>query len=280
MRAEAKASARAYEEPRGKLLLLWNRVPSLITDVIGHLSGRRSLRPPTGFGWATNGCFLASLLLIAIVISKWGAVEVRENFGPVFFLTLLGCAWMVVAMHVFPWFGLSIGDDVGERRNPAALIGLCGATISVAIIYAAGNLGEGPSYWNNIFSAAVGTIGFFTLWFALELGGRVSVSIAEERDVATGIRFSGFMLAAGLILGRAIAGDWHSELATIQDFFRDGWPAAVLCIVAVFTERVLRPCRARPFPNYRSFGVLPAIAYIGCAWAWVAHLGRWEGMPK
>jgi len=218
--------------------------------------------------------------LIAGALWKWGAVEVRGHCGEVFFLTSVGVIWLIVSLHLFPWFGLCIGDDVIERRNLAALIALLGATLAIATIYAAGNLGEGPSFWNNVFSAGLGTTGFFALWFVLELGGRVSVSIAEERDLASGLRFGGFVLAAGVILGRAVAGDWHSASATVRDCIRDGWLAAALCLAATFVENVLRPSRARPTPAWPGYGLFPALAYLGCACAWVFHLGRWEGMPR
>jgi hypothetical protein len=224
--------------------------------------------------------YLGGLAFIACALWKWGAVEVRRQSSEVFGLTLVGVAWLLISRNLFPWFGLSIADDVKDRRNPAALIALSGATCAVAIIYAAGSLGEGPSYWNNIFSAGMGTAGFFVLWLVLELGGCVSASIAEERDLASGIRLGAFMLAAGLILGRAVAGDWHSESATVRDFIQDGWPAGVLCLIAVLTEHLLRPSRTRPFPGWLRCGLLPALLYLGCAGAWVFHLGRWEGMPE
>ncbi len=52
------------------------------------------------------------------------------------------------------------------------------------------------------------------------MGGKVSVSIVEERDLASGIRTGGLFIAVGLVLGRAVAGDWVSESATLRDFFR------------------------------------------------------------
>jgi hypothetical protein len=225
-------------------------------------------------------CVIASLALIAAALWCWGAVEVRGQVGEVFFLTFLGCIWLIVSYALFPWLGLSVADDAIERRNPAALVAHGGAGVSVAITFAAGNLGEGPSYWNNIFSAALGTGGLFALWFLLEIAGKVSISIAEERDPASGLRLGGFLLAVGLILGRAVAGDWHSESATVRDFLSDGWPAAVLWLIALVLEMMLRPSRYSPFPAWRACGLVPALLYLGFATMWVWHLGRWEGMPK
>ncbi len=213
---------------------------------------------------------------MALGLWHWGAVEVRGHLDQVFPLTLLGCGWLLISSRLFSWLGLSVADDVIERRNRGALVGFCGAFLALTLIYVGGSLGEGPSYWNNIFSAGLGTIGFFLLWFLLELHGRVSESIAEERDLASGIRLSGFLLATGLILGRAVAGDWHSESATVHDLLRDGWPAAALCLFAVSAEWLVRPNRKTPFRPWVSCGLVPAVGYIAIATAWIYHLGRWE----
>lgn len=237
-----------------------------------------SRRPLIGLllivGW------VAGVSLIAAALWNWGAIEVRGKSGVVFFLTFLGYIWVGVAVKLFAWLGLCGADDVIERQNPAALAAVLGGMNAVALIYAGGSLGEGPSYWNNIFSAGLGTITFFFLWLVLELGARISFSIAEERDFASGLRNGGYFLATGLILARAVAGNWHSEAATMNDLLRDGWPAGVLCGSAMVAEFVLRPAISRPFPNWVTSGWLPALAYVIFAIIWVVHLGRWEGMPR
>jgi hypothetical protein len=223
---------------------------------------------------------VASLLLIAAVLYRWSAVDVRTDGGEILFLTFGGAVWLLLATKIFTWLGLSFRDDVMERRNAAALVALCGALVSAAIIYAGGSIGEGPSYWENVFSVALAGTGFFVIWVLLELVGKVSLSIAEERDFASGIRLGGFLLAAGLVLGRAVAGDWHSEEATMQDFIHDGWPAAVLLVFALLIERMARPNRQRPFPAWPSHGLFLALLYLSFAAAWLWHLGAWEGMPR
>ena len=238
------------------------------------------LRFPVAHVLALAGTVFGGLLLLVCALLFYGAKEVRTDIGPVVFLTGLGGAWSITAVMLFPWLGLSIRDDAMERRNPAALLALLGALLAVQLTFAAGNLGEGPSYWNNVFSAALGTGGLLCLWFMLELGGRVSASIAEERDVASGVTLGGFLVASGLILARAVAGDWHSASATLHDFLRDGRPAAGLWLLALVMEWLLRPSRRRPFPFWPVSGLLPALLYLTLAATWLYQLGRWEGFPK
>ena len=90
-------------------------------------------------------CAALSLALIATALWFWGATEVRGETGPVTGLTFVGGFWLVLAYALFPWLGLSLRDDAVDRRNPAALVALGCALPSVAITFAAGNLGEGPS---------------------------------------------------------------------------------------------------------------------------------------
>jgi hypothetical protein len=118
------------------------------------------------------------------------------------------------------------------------------------------------------------------LWIFAESIGKISQSIAEERDLASGLRMSALLIAFGLIIGRALAGDWHSKTATIQDFIRDGWPAAILLLLALIVETVARPNRRRPFPPWPACGLLPAAFYISLATFWLWRLGPWEGMHK
>jgi uncharacterized membrane protein YjfL (UPF0719 family) len=233
----------------------------------------------TGIRWVFALCAAASVAMIAVALHRWGAAEVRADPGEVFWLTLAGGIWLIVTTKLFAWLGLSFRDDALERRNVAALAALCGGLLAVALIYTGGSLGEGPSYLDNFFCAALGTFVLFALWVLLELAGKVSVSIAEERDLASGLRLCGFLLGAGLVLARALAGDWDSAAATVHDLLRDGWPAALLCILALAIELIARPSRRLPFPPWRAYGLVPALGYLALASAWLVHLGAWEGMP-
>src|SRR5437660_427704 len=107
--------------------------------------------------WVFGVCVAASLIMTAVALHFWGAAEIRASAGEVIFLTFFGAVWLMIATKLFPWLGLSLRDDAVERGNIAALAALCGAVVAVDIIYAGGSLGEGPSFMNNFFAAAVGT---------------------------------------------------------------------------------------------------------------------------
>ena len=230
--------------------------------------------------WVFGVCQAASLALIAASLHFWGAAEIRADVFEVLFLTIAGLIWLMLASALFPWFGLSLRDDAMERNNRGALVALCGGLFAVAFIYMGGSVGEGPSYFNNLFCVVLGTASLFLLWMTLEFAGKISRSIAEERDQATGMRLCGFLLAAGLVLGRALAGNWHSEADTFRDFLHDGWPAVAICVLAMLIERFARPSRQRPFPAWTRYGMIPGLVYLALAGAWLWHLGPWEGMSK
>ncbi len=231
-------------------------------------------------GWVFLGCIAVCIAMIADALAWWGAKEIREEGGERFFLTLAGTVYLLFCVYIFKWMGIGLQEDVVERKSTGALVTLGAATIAVALIYCGGSMGEGLFYMENVFSVGLALAGFFIIWILLEVGGKISMSIAEERDLASGIRFGGFLLAVGLILARAVAGDWHSESATVHDFFRDGWPAAVVFGVALVAELLARPNRHLRVPPWPLFGLMPALLYLAIAGVWLWHLGAWEGMPK
>ena len=259
------------------LVVLWFFV---LGGVIARTFGVSIMGFPRGHRRALVASVFGGMAALALALHRYGAKEVREDWGEVFGLILLGGLWLIATMGLFPWMALSLRHDAMEARNPAALVSLLGGVIAILLTFAGGNIGEGPSYWNNVFSAALGTGGVLCLWLLLEICADVSTSIAEERDLASGMRLGGFLIAAGLILGRAVAGDWHSGTATVRDFARDGWMAVPLWALAVILERLLRPSRSTPFPSWRARGMLPALIYLALAFGWVCHLGTWEGFVK
>jgi hypothetical protein len=230
--------------------------------------------------WPFYFCAVAALALVTVTLKLWGAAQVRANVTVVLLFTFVAAVWLMLLIKLFPWLGLSLRDDAVERKNVSVLIVLCGAVLALGFVYAGANIGQGPSYTNNFLCDAIGTGSFFLLWILAESIGKISRSIAEERDLATGLRMCGLLLAFGLVIGRALAGDSHSKTATVRDFVRDGWPAAVLLLLVLIVELFARPNRRQPFPPWPAYGLLPAAVYVSLAGAWFWHLGPWEGLHK
>lgn len=223
---------------------------------------------------------LISLGVLAAVTLFWTAKEIRHGQPYTFLVLAMGGAWLTACSGLFRWLGLNVREDAFERRNRAAALAVSGAVVGAMFVFCGANTGEGPSFWNNVYSALLGGSGWFALWVTLEAATKVSRSITEDRDVATGLRLGAFLAAEGLILGRALSGNWHSAGATTRDFLRDGWPALVLLVIAADIERTLRPTVANPFPAWPTRGALAALFYLAAAAGWVLRLGWWEGAPK
>src|SRR5687767_1864330 len=153
---------------------------------------------------------LIGLMLVFVVLAQWADDEVRNDVRYIILLLLLGGAWMGFFSWLTHWLGISLRQDAAERRNVAAASAWCGAMLGITVLYAGGNTGEGPSLWNNVFSAALGTAAMVALWLVLEFTSGIAHSVTVERDAASGLRLGGFMLASGLVFGRALAGDWQS----------------------------------------------------------------------
>jgi hypothetical protein len=215
----------------------------------------------------------AAFIFVALVL--WADPEVRTRFLYIVILSGLGLGWMGIATAMFRWLGLSLRDDAVDRNNPAARAAWCGGLIGVTLIYAGGNIGEGPSLWNNVYSAGLGIFCLGTLWLVLAQFFGASNSVGVDRDLASGLRLGGWAIAVGLIFGRALAGNWESVSGTTSDFVREGWPATVLTVAAAIVESILRPSPRKHLLPWLSHGAIPVILYVLVASAWVLKLGHW-----
>jgi len=245
------------------------------------------LRPVSKFGCApfqrmpVAAGVLTGFLALALVVWKWADQQIRDNSGYVLLVFAMGGACVAIGIALLPWMtGISLRDDVYERRNSAASIAAGGVMAGLMLAFSAANAGDGPSFWNNVFSGLLSGGTLFVLLLTVASAGGAAASITEERDAATAVRFALLAVAGGLILGRAIAGDWESTTATTRDFIRDGWPALLLFLIAAALERVLRPTPQNPRPSTAGSGWLPGTGYLIFAMAWCAYLGWWGGAAK
>jgi len=209
--------------------------------------------------------FFGCLIILYLVLQFFASSDVRSSLAYIFFYLLLGAAWLRVWLWLLPLVGLIVRDDVVERGNQAAAFSIGGMLIGVTFCYAGGNIGEGPSWIVVVFSALVATSSLFLLWLLLNGLVNITETVTIDRDSATGLRLAFFLISAGLILGRAVAGDWISFDATIKDFIRFGWPVLVLFVIAIGGELLFRPTKERPVGSITAQGIFPAIVYLATA---------------
>jgi hypothetical protein len=221
-----------------------------------------SRRPATQFlGW-----LLPPLAGVAMffVLAKWSSHDVRDNPTYIFFYMVMWLGWTGLWNWLLPYFGLICRDDALERDNTAAGLAIAG-----------GNIGDGPGWWVVVFCAGIATATLLLLWLIENQITRIQETITIDRDVAAGWRTGGFFIAAGLILGRAVAGDWHSTQETVSDFAIRGWPVMILWFVVVALDIAARPTPQRPAANRVIFGVLPGVLLVVAAIGYVIMQGPW-----
>jgi uncharacterized membrane protein YjfL (UPF0719 family) len=209
------------------------------------------------------------ILLILKTLASFDVVDAPEYQ---FMYGVLGLAWLRLAQTLFGFAGLHVRDDLVERRNTAAIPAIAGALLGLTFCYAGGNIGDGPGWWVVVFSAGVATAILFAVWLAFAQLTSGMEAITIDRDPSAGLRAGAFLAANGLVLGRAVAGDWYSIRYTLADAATALPAVAVLLIAAVLAERVGRPTPQRPRAPLLVFGVIPSVLYLAIAVAAVSAM--------
>jgi uncharacterized membrane protein YjfL (UPF0719 family) len=188
-------------------------------------------------------------LLLYWVLRRYASHDVRDSAVYTTFYMIIGAAWVAVTVRVLNLLGLHTRDDILERGNSAAALAIGGGLLGLAFCFAGGNVGDGPGWWVVIFAALLSTTTFFVLWCVLVKLTGITEAITIDRDPASGLRASGYFVANGVILGRAVAGNWISAQTTLEDFVTLGWPALVLTGAAIVLEFLFRPTPRQPQPS-------------------------------
>jgi len=215
------------------------------------------------------------LLLLYLVLRRWAADDVRDSGTYLAFYMAAGAAWIGLAARFCCLLGISPRDDAVERQNLAAAFATFGALVGITFCYAGGNVGNGPGWWVVVFSAGLSTGAFFVLWALVEWLTDIGESITIDRAVGAGLRLGGFLVGAGMILGRAVAGDWVSAEATVRDFAAVAWPVLPLAGTAVILERILPfDVNARTEESLAGLFVSGVFVTLSALYVFV-----WQGMP-
>jgi hypothetical protein len=178
-----------------------------------------------------------SLFIIVYTLKVLASFDVVNDMFYILFYISLGFAWTFLGMTaVFYYFDISWIDDVLNLNNKAALYAVCGAFLGLVTIYSGANIGDGPGWWCVIFAGGLGFISWIILGRVFNSFAQVFERVTVDRDIYCGIRFGAYLLASGIILARASAGDWTSFYHTIVEFLV-GWPVLPLTALAILVER-------------------------------------------
>lgn len=247
-------------EGEGFILLLSviGAIVGLVYLQVGVQTRRLGPHLPAPVRTALHAAPIFAILLVLLTL-RWGAShDVRDSVTYLLLYTTLGVCWMALAVKAMGNVGVSRRDDMVERRNPAAAVVLIAAMFAHAIIYAGANVGDGPSWSVVVICALLGSGAWFLLWLAVEAVAQVADQITVERDMASAIRVSGYMIGSAIVLARTMAGDWVSFGATLSDMWV-AWPAVLMAIAAAAIETALKERGRRQY-----------MAAIGIAFVFVA----------
>jgi hypothetical protein len=215
---------------------------------------------------ALLGNVVLCLAAILFVLVTAAAPEVRGSAYDICAYELMSALWLAVALRLFPLFGVSLREDVVERRNRGALHAVNGALAGIALCFAASNMGEGPGPGAVLFCAALTSAAFFLLWFAADLAGsHWADAITIDRDRGAGLRLGCLLLSIGAALGSAVTGDWVSEEDTLRDFVLRSWPALPVLAVALLAERRMRRASRSGWQSWLAPAAYAGIALVSIA---------------
>ena len=176
------------------------------------------------------------------------------------------------AIGMVSTFGSAVGltalDGAVRRRNGAVLWAVAGLWLGTGLINAGANVGRGDTIYTTLGPLALAFATFLTLVAVLSALTWGFHAVRLDRDGPAGMRLAGLFVAWGLILGRAVAGDYKAVRRTVEDFVDYGWPILVLLAIAVPVESRLRPTLDRSETGWKA-GVWPAVSYLTLAAAWV-----------
>ena len=179
---------------------------------------------------------IGSLGVILFTLRMLASFDVVDSFIYISMYLVLGIAWLFLGVTLMSGiFDLSWLDDAFNLNNKAALIAVVGGFLGLTLIYSGANIGNGPGWWCVVFSGGLGLGVWIVLGLVINSCTKIFERITVERDIGCGIRFGSYLLASGIILARACAGDWTSFYITTVEFAY-GWPVLVLAGILILVE--------------------------------------------
>lgn len=207
---------------------------------------------------------LTSLALVVVALFAGADPRVRSGAGYIVLFVAAAADTLAAITLAGSALGLPMLDGFVRRKNWAVGWAVAGLWLGTGLVNAGANVGRGDNIYTTLgpLVLALGTLLVLTTILAAATGRFRAVRL--DRDTPAGVRAGALFVAWGLVLGRAVAGDWESTRRTWEDFLAYGWPALVFLGAAIVVERTLRPSVARPHVPWLA-GVGPALAYVAAA---------------
>jgi hypothetical protein len=221
--------------------------------------------------WLVVLLWVIGLTLVHVVATAAAPAMLGARFGYVALCDAAALVWMPFGVWVLHSVGLSLHDDVIERRNDSAFAAIAGVLVALAIVVA-GAAGMGGPPGRRVFAAAVATLGLAIALGLLEAGARVLPSITVDRDLATGVRVGGTALACAVVLAAAEPGAPRLLDGSVGPFASAAWPLLPAAAAMIVIERSFRLTPKQPRGAVRP-AVLTAAVYVGAAIAWAVARG-------
>lgn len=178
-----------------------------------------------------------SFAVVLFTLRHLASFDVKDDPFYILFYVLLGFTWFYAGLKLMEkYFDLSWSYDALNLNNDAALFAIAGGILGLTVIYAGANIGDGPGWWCVVTAGGLGALAWGVLAKGVNRFTSVFERVTIERDVSCGIRLGSYLLASGIILGRASAGDWTSLEITFFEFM-DGWPLLPFTALAIGIER-------------------------------------------
>lgn len=227
--------------------------------------------------WRWRIALLAALALsvaaMLFVLTNWASFDVVDDPFYIIGYLCLGLIWISLSSKVLHGFAdVRFRQDVRDRNNLAAAVTIGGLLLGSAIAYAGGNIGDGPGFYVVVFSALLSTATVYAATWILALVSDGEERVSIDHDLGAAVRFAALAISAGIVAGRAAAGDWVDAGSTVRDFAASAWPVAILVVATVVMERRSPPGYA---VNTVVGSALFGVALIGGAAIYVDSLGPW-----
>ncbi len=207
--------------------------------------------PSRVLAWTVPAICLAMLFAL---LRSWSAHDVRDSPQYLAMYLCAGAGWLGLVMQGAGLIGLSFRDDWLERHNVGAAAAGSGLLLGASAAYGGANIGDGPGWPVVLVCAALATGALFAGWWLVgeccDLGERVTVG----RELGAGLRLGGYLICAGIIAGRSVAGNWVDYPSAFADFEARAWPLLPYTAGILAVERLGR----------RFEFLTPAILTAGC----------------